>query len=144
MNKVFASVFAIVLYFVLSGSIPKESAASNPSAEPPKDFTDFDLGKLAIAPVGPKTETKTGFVVGGTNPTSLIKTVYTRGIQPSPFKDGTESGSCATVRNLDNGKTLTYGLLLPYMIERYGFYEGKGTSYRLEPHDVVEVFDFLH
>jgi hypothetical protein len=29
------------------------------------------------------------------------------------------------------------------MIERYGFYEGKSTSYRLEPREVVEVFDFL-
>src|SRR5262249_35493691 len=34
-------------------------------------------------------------------------------------------------------------LLVPYMIERYGFYEGKGTSYRVEPRQVVEVFDFL-
>jgi len=29
------------------------------------------------------------------------------------------------------------------MIERYGFYEGKGTSYRVEPKQVVELFDFL-
>ena len=40
------------------------------------------------------------------------------------------------------GKKLTYGLLVPYMIERYGFYEGKGTSYRVDPRQVVEVFDF--
>jgi hypothetical protein len=29
------------------------------------------------------------------------------------------------------------------MIERYGFYEGRGTSYRVEPRQVLEVFDFL-
>jgi uncharacterized protein (TIGR03067 family) len=29
------------------------------------------------------------------------------------------------------------------MMERYGFYEGKGTSYRLEPRRILEVFDFL-
>jgi hypothetical protein len=29
------------------------------------------------------------------------------------------------------------------MIERYGFYEGKGTPYRVEPRQVIEVFDFL-
>jgi hypothetical protein len=72
-----------------------------------------------------------------------VKLMVTRGFQPSPFLDGTKSGSNVTVENLDTGKKLTYGLLVPYMIERYGFYEGKGTSYRVDPREVVEVFDFL-
>jgi hypothetical protein len=29
------------------------------------------------------------------------------------------------------------------MIERYGFYEGKGTIYRVDPADVLAVFPFL-
>jgi hypothetical protein len=29
------------------------------------------------------------------------------------------------------------------LIERYGFYEGKGTVYRLDPKNVIECFDFL-
>jgi hypothetical protein len=29
------------------------------------------------------------------------------------------------------------------MIERYGFYEGKGLRYRVEPAQILEVFDFL-
>jgi hypothetical protein len=29
------------------------------------------------------------------------------------------------------------------MVERYGFYEGKGTTYRVDPRKVVEVFDFI-
>ena len=29
------------------------------------------------------------------------------------------------------------------MIERYGFYEGKGTPYRVDPAKVLEVFDFV-
>jgi hypothetical protein len=66
-----------------------------------------------------------------------------RGTQPSPFRDGTTSGSNATITNLDNGKKLQYGLLVPYMMERYGFYEGKGTPYRLEPSAALEVLDFL-
>jgi hypothetical protein len=69
--------------------------------------------------------------------------LHTKGTQPSPFLDDTESGSNATVQNLDSGKTLQYSLLVPHMIERYGFYEGKGTSYRVDPRKVVEVFDFL-
>jgi hypothetical protein len=53
------------------------------------------------------------------------------------------SGTDAVVENVDNGKSLRYGLLVPAMVERYGFYEGRGTTYRLEPSDVVAVFDFL-
>lgn len=72
-----------------------------------------------------------------------IEMVYTRGTQPSPFRDGTSSGVNATVRNLDNGKRLTYALLVPHMIERYGFYEGKGTPYRVDPKAIVDLLDFL-
>lgn len=71
------------------------------------------------------------------------ETVVTKGFQPSPFLDGIQSGTNVTVENLDAGKKMTYGLLVPYLIERYGFYEGKGTSYRVEPSTVLEVFDFL-
>jgi hypothetical protein len=67
----------------------------------------------------------------------------TRGSQPSPFEDGTKSGSNVVVKNLSNNKEIRYGLLVPFMVERYGFYEGKGTSYRVEPARLVEVFDFL-
>jgi hypothetical protein len=72
-----------------------------------------------------------------------VEMQFTRGTQPSPFKDGTSSGTNAIVRNRDNGKQLSYALLVPYMIERYGFYEGKGTPYRVDPKEVLEVFDFL-
>jgi hypothetical protein len=72
-----------------------------------------------------------------------VKLMHSRGSQPSPFNDDTESGSNATVFNLDSGKNLKYGLLVPYMVERYGFYEGKGTPYRLDPVRVVEVLDFI-
>ena len=29
------------------------------------------------------------------------------------------------------------------MIERYGFYEGTGTPYRVAPRDIMAVLDFL-
>lgn len=61
----------------------------------------------------------------------------------SPFEDGTRTNCEATVENLGNGRKLTYSLLVPQMVERYGFYEGKGTRYRVEPRAVVEVLDFL-
>jgi hypothetical protein len=66
-----------------------------------------------------------------------------KGFQESPFADGTSTNRDAVVHNLDNGKRLRYSLLVPDMIERYGFYEGKGTSYRVEPKEALEVLDFL-
>ena len=66
-----------------------------------------------------------------------------KGDQLSPFYDDTGTSRDAIVKNLDNGKEIKYSLLVPHMIERYGFYEGKGTPYRVEPRQVVAVFDFL-
>jgi hypothetical protein len=66
-----------------------------------------------------------------------------RGFQESPFKDGTKTNEEAVVLNVATGKKLRYSLLVPAMIERYGFYEGKGTSFRVDPRQVVEVLDFL-
>ena len=63
--------------------------------------------------------------------------------QPSPFDDATATNSDVTVTNLDNRKELWFSLLVPMMIDRYGFYEGRGTKYRVEPRQVLEVFDFL-
>ncbi len=72
-----------------------------------------------------------------------VELIYARGIQTSPFEDGTETGTQAVVKNLDNGKTIRYSLLVPEMVRRYGFYEGKGTPYRVDPRKVLEVLDFL-
>jgi hypothetical protein len=72
-----------------------------------------------------------------------VKAACFRGFQESPFDDGTKANCEATVINVATGKKLTYSLLVPHMIERYGFYEGKGTPYRVDPRAVLEVFDFL-
>jgi hypothetical protein len=66
-----------------------------------------------------------------------------RGFVESPFEDGTKANCEATVWNLDNGKKVSFSLLVPDMIERYGFYEGHGTTYRVEPRVALEVLDFL-
>ena len=68
---------------------------------------------------------------------------FYRGYQDSPFRDGTKANSEAVVRNLTNGKTLEFSLLVPDMIERYGFYEGRGTPYRVEPREILALCDFL-
>jgi hypothetical protein len=66
-----------------------------------------------------------------------------KGFMPSPFGDGTRTNQSVEVENLATGKKLTYSLLVPHMSERYGFYEGKGTRYRVDPAKVLEVCDFL-
>ncbi len=197
----------------------------------PTDYTKVDPKSLRIKFVTPSKDKKTGFIVGGKNPTSLVKNLkeiagrsvtdlekdmrpgaestagflgkderlldvlaednryvvdklglthqelarhlhilgalaakhtgakpleivyhgkrfrlrarFSRGYQDSPFKDGTKTDTEAIVENLGNGKKLDYSLLVPHMVERYGFYEGKGTSYRVEPKTVLEVFDFI-
>jgi hypothetical protein len=68
---------------------------------------------------------------------------FYRGDQPSPFKDGTKADTDVTLTNAESGKVLNYSLLVPDMIERYGFYEGTGTPYRVAPRDIIAVLDFL-
>jgi hypothetical protein len=72
-----------------------------------------------------------------------VSWVASRGIQLSPFYDDTKTNVNATVKNLTTGAKLTYSLLVPHMIERYGFYEGHGTPYRVDPRSVLAVCDFL-
>jgi hypothetical protein len=72
-----------------------------------------------------------------------VRMIYSRGYQLSPFRDGTKTSSEAVLKNLDNGKEVRYSLLVPEMARRYGFYEGEGTPYRVDPRKVLEVLDFL-
>ena len=73
----------------------------------------------------------------------VIHFTATHGTQPSPFRDGTWTQNDAVVQNMENGKKLGFSLLVPFMIERYGFYEGKGTSFRVDPREIVEVLDLV-
>lgn len=65
------------------------------------------------------------------------------GYQESPFRDGTKTSRDIVLKNVDNGKILKFSPLVPMMVERYGFYEGHGTSYRIDPRDIVKVLTFL-
>ena len=210
------------------------ATTATPGKRRRRDWTDADPQELGLAFVTPAKDPKTGFVVGGKNPTALIRTlteingrsiadlekdmrpramskgfegsaagflgreeklldvlaadnqyvvdelglthqelarhlhlfgaIGRRGVQNwftyhgrefevevyrwpgyqgSPFRDGTRTDTDATVRNRTNGKELKYSLLVPHLIERYGFYEGTGTPYRVDPRDIVAVLDFL-
>lgn len=66
-----------------------------------------------------------------------------RGIQGSPFEDNTSTSFDITITNLENNASMVFSGLVPELIWRYGFYEGKETRYRVEPKDILQVFDFL-
>ncbi len=61
------------------------------------------------------------------------------GSQLSPFNDQTKASIDYTLTNLENGESVSFSGLVPLMIERYGFYEGHGTPYRVEPTDIARV-----
>jgi hypothetical protein len=227
MKAGFHSSVILVLGLLLAAAPPSASPPSQ-EREPVEDFTSVDPASLGVEPVPAEEDPRTGFVVGGRNPTALIRTLtqingrtiaeleedmrpgafsekgflgedeglldvmatdnetvvdelglthqelarhllilaavgskvgeeeflyhgrrfrvknlYYRGLQPSPFRDGTETNAEAIVRNLDNGEEIRYSLLVPRMVERYGFYEGEGTPYRVDPRKALEVLDFL-
>lgn len=69
----------------------------------------------------------------------LVQNKKFRGFVNSPFEDGTKTNTETTVENKASGKKLSYSLLVPEMVERYGFYEGLGTKYRVDPRQIVAV-----
>lgn len=68
-----------------------------------------------------------------------VNSALSRGFQESPFEDGTKTNATILITNLRTGQKLNYSLLVPHMIERYGFYEGKGTPYRVDPAKIAQV-----
>jgi DNA-binding transcriptional ArsR family regulator len=68
-----------------------------------------------------------------------VERADTHGAQESPFNDGLRDGRNATVTNLRSGASIAYALLVPRLIERYGFYEGFGTPYRVDPKRAIDV-----
>lgn len=72
-----------------------------------------------------------------------VEVAYSRGEQLSPFKDGTRTNADARITNVATGRKIAFSPLAADMAERYGFWEGTGTPYRLAPKDVVAALDFL-
>jgi hypothetical protein len=65
-----------------------------------------------------------------------------RGKLRCPFGDpGIFPKTNTTVRNTRLGREITYTDLHIHMIGSHGFYEGKGSQFRLEPGDLAEVLE---
>ncbi len=69
-----------------------------------------------------------------------VRTDAVRGQLPCPFEDsGLYPKTMITVRNIRNGREIVYSDLLIHLIEQHGFYEGRGSVFRLEPQRIAET-----
>lgn len=65
-----------------------------------------------------------------------------RGRLPCPFGDpGIFPKTNVTVRNTRTGREITYTDLHIHLVWVHGFYEGRGSPFRLEPKDLAEVLE---
>ncbi len=65
-----------------------------------------------------------------------------RGKLPSPFGGpGLIRKTLIIVRNLQLGREISYTDMHIHLIGKHGFYEGKGSRFRLEPKDLVNILE---
>lgn len=64
-----------------------------------------------------------------------------RGKLPCPFEDGVVQKTFIQVRNIELNRAITYTDLHIHMIKEHGFYEGRGSAFRLPPQELVEILD---
>ena len=68
----------------------------------------------------------------------LVKTEEYMGRMGCPFKDGHRAAKRnTTLTDIQSGKSLTYSDLSIHLIEKHGFFQGKGSPYRIEPGELV-------
>lgn len=74
----------------------------------------------------------------GVPPQWEVRVDATRGQLPCPFGDpGLYPKSSITVRNTRLGVEIVYSDLLIHLIEQHGFYEGRGSPFRLDPERIA-------
>ncbi|MEJ2717964.1 MAG: hypothetical protein P8182_12620 [Deltaproteobacteria bacterium] len=65
-----------------------------------------------------------------------------RGIIPSPWRDHYAAPKAIIeVTNLKNGKTLKFSMLGWHLIRAHGFFQGKGSPFRIEPRELHDFFE---
>ncbi|MCK5809059.1 hypothetical protein KAH37_08760 [bacterium] len=71
-----------------------------------------------------------------------VKVEGVRGGLPSPFGEaGMVDKMNTIVKNLHLNRDIYFTDLHIHMIEHHGFYQGKGSLYRLEPKDIVDILE---
>lgn len=63
---------------------------------------------------------------------------------PCPFQDSRMLDKCHTCAvNLKNGKQYCWTDLNIHMIKEHGFYEGKGSCFRIDPREIAEFLQLI-
>jgi len=69
-----------------------------------------------------------------------VQVRWQRGMIPCPFGErGLHHKLIATVVNKKQGKRVRFSQLNVHMIREHGFFEGRGSIFRLEPEDVFNI-----
>ncbi len=64
-----------------------------------------------------------------------------RGKLPCPFEDCVIQKTFIQVKNLKLQREITFTDLHIHMIQQHGFYEGSGSTFRLDPADLIEILE---
>ena len=78
----------------------------------------------------------------GVAPHFEVRVDTVRGKLPCPFgHPGLIQKTNIQVRNLKKNREITFTDMHIHMIDEHGFYEGKGSPFRLEVHDLIEILE---
>ena len=68
------------------------------------------------------------------------RTTSARGVIPCPWPHpGRYGKTVTTVRRVDTGQSIQWSDLSIHLIEAHGFFEGRGTPFRIEPRTLIEI-----
>jgi len=71
-----------------------------------------------------------------------VQISWDRGLLPCPFGEPRRQHKIiATLYNKKLNKGIKYSQLNVHMIKEHGFFEGKGSTFRLEPEELVELLE---
>jgi hypothetical protein len=83
-----------------------------------------------------------GLEPGQAEPRFAVRVESARGGLPCPFgHPGMVRKMNTTVTNLRLGREITYTDLTVHLVGEHGFYEGRGSKFRIEPREVVEILE---
>ena len=71
----------------------------------------------------------------------LVQTTEARGHLACPFEDGIQRKITTVIKNLKNGTTIMVSALSLHLMQKHHFFEGKGSSFRLEPETLKKVLE---
>ena len=71
-----------------------------------------------------------------------VRVEWDRGMLPCPFGEaGLHPKIVATVTHKEKKKTISYSQLSVHMIQQHCFFGGRGSVFRLDPEELVDVVD---